>query len=419
MMSGGPRFWLQLVRVGTRSLGIHKLRSALTVLGMVFGVASVVSILAIGEGASWEVQEQLRRLGPDRILLSSVLPTESSTDDKRIDYGLTLLDLQRIEKLVPDLTQVAPSYELEKEVHLGAQSLSAPLVCTTPSFLAIHNLRVSRGRFLSDPDVENVANVAVLGAHVARNLFGPEDPLGRDIKLGSGQYRIVGLLAPRSETSAALHDPNTSIFLPLTTGRLRLENVIRIEGGGGKRFEVVELHQIGLRVRDTALIEQQAAMLRSLLVQLHPKPDYEVVVPYELLRKSERTKQIFAWVLGSIAGISLLVGGIGIMNIMLATVTERTREIGIRRALGAKRWHVLLQFVVETVLLSAAGGVLGLGLGLALPALVEWAAGMKTIVTPSSLMLAFGISVAVGIVFGLYPARRAAMMDPIEALRYA
>ena len=420
-MSGGPRFWLQLLRVGMRSLRVHKLRSALTVLGMVFGVASVVSILAIGEGASHEVQEQLRRLGPDRVLLRSVLPPDPAGSSKeRIDYGLKLVDLERIQKLVPGIASIAPSYELEKkEVHVGTNDVFLPLVCTTPSFREIHQLELARGRFLCSNDLESLANVAVLGAGAARKLFGPVDPLGQDIKLGSGHYHVVGLLAPRSDASATLNDPNQRVFLPLTTGRARLENVIRITGAGGKRYEVVELHQIGLRMRNLEDIDQQAAMLRRLLALEHPKQDFEIVVPYELLTQSEHTKRVFSWVLGSIAGISLLVGGIGIMNIMLATVTERTREIGIRRALGAKRWHVQLQFLVETIALSLSGGVLGLGLGLAIPALVERAAGMKTIVTGQSLLLALGISVVVGIVFGLYPARRAARMDPIEALRYA
>jgi putative ABC transport system permease protein len=420
-MSGGPRFWWQLLRVGARSLRVHKLRSALTVLGMVFGVASVVSILAIGEGASHEVQEQLRRLGPDRVLMRSVLPPDAGAmSSQRIDYGLKLVDLERIEKLVPGIAAIAPSYELEKkEVHVGTNDVTMPLVCTTPSFQEIHQLELSRGRFLCSNDLETMANVAVLGAEAARSLFGSVDPLGQDIKLGSGHYRVVGLLAPRADESAALNDPNQSVFLPLTTGRARLENVIRITGAGGRRYEVVELHQIGLRMRSTDDIEQQAAMLRRLLALEHPKKDYDIVVPYELLAQSEHTKRVFSWVLGSIAGISLLVGGIGIMNIMLATVTERTREIGIRRALGAKRWHVQLQFLVETIVLSLSGGVLGLALGLAIPAVVERVAGMETIVTGRSLVLSLGISIVVGIVFGLYPARRAARMDPIEALRYA
>jgi putative ABC transport system permease protein len=420
-MIGGPRFFWQLLRVGMRSLRLHKLRSALTVLGMVFGVASVVSILAIGEGLSHNVQEQLRRLGPDRVLLNSVLPADAlGTSSQRIDYGLTLIDLERIQKLVPGIAAIAPSYEMEKQVHVGTVTdVLFPLVCTTPSFQEIHQLVVSRGRFLCSNDLETFANVAVLGAQVARELFGPVDPIGQDIKLGSGHFRVVGLLAPRADASAALHDPNKSVFLPLTTGRSRLENVIRIVGAGGRRYEVVEVHQIGLRMRNLEDIEQQAEMLRRLLAMEHPKKDYDIVVPYELLNQSEHTKRVFAWVLGSIAGISLLVGGIGIMNIMLATVTERTREIGIRRALGAKRWHVQLQFLVETIVLALSGGVLGLGLGLAIPAVIERVAEMKTIVTGQSLALSLGISVVVGIVFGLYPALRAARMDPIEALRYA
>ena len=418
-MIGGPKFWLQLIRVGARSLMVHKLRSALTVLGMVFGVSSVVSILAIGEGASAEVQAQLRRLGPDRILLRSMRPPDSAQGNQdRLDYGLKLVDLQRIEALIPDLRSIAASYELTKSVYNGTRAARAPLVCTEPSFQDIHQLVVSRGRFLTSTDLESRANVVVLGADIARTLFGPEDPLDQEIKLGSGHYRIVGLLGPRSDSSAALHDPNESIFLPLTTGRLRLENIIRIVGAGGKRYEFVELHQIGIRVNDLGKIDQQAAMLRRLIELEHHQPDFEIIVPFELLAQTERTKQVFSWVLGSIAGISLLVGGIGIMNIMLATVTERTREIGIRRALGAKRWHVLTQFLVETIVLSASGGVLGLALGLAIPALVEWAADMTTVVTTGSLVLALGISVLIGIVFGMYPARRASLMDPIEALRY-
>ncbi len=410
------------MRTGVRSLRIHKLRSVLTVLGMVFGVASVISILAIGEGASHEVQAALRRLGPDRILVKSVRPPEAGEGSGApITYGLKQVDLERIEALVPDLRAVAPSYQLPKDVHVGAREVEVPLVCTTPSFFDIHQLELSRGRLLTSPDLEARANVAVLGADIARSLFGSTDPVGQEIKLGSGQYRVVGLLRPRASASATLNDPNDSIFLPLTTGRLRLENVIRITGAGGRRYETVDLHEIGLCVRsidDPGKIDQQIAMLRRLLAQEHPLSDYDVVVPYELLRQAEKNKQIFSLVLGSIAGISLLVGGIGIMNIMLATVTERTREIGIRRALGAKRRHVMVQFLVETVVLSAGGGVLGLGLGLAIPALVESLAQMKTVVTPKSLALALGISVVVGVVFGLYPARRAAYMDPVEALRY-
>jgi putative ABC transport system permease protein len=409
----------QLIRLGVRSLLLHKLRSALTILGIVFGVASVVSILAVGEGASYEVQAQLRRLGPDRVLLRSVLPPDIDTSrSTRLDFGLTNADLARIESLVPGLAAVAPSYEIEKRVHVGMREILVPLIGTTPSFTDIHRLEVARGRFLCSVDLEARANVAVLGSKVARSLFGAIDPVGQDIKLGSGLYRIVGLLRPAIASASVTHQPDESVFIPLTTARMRLEDVARVEVGGARRYEYVQLHQIGLRVHNLAQVEQVAGMLRRLLTVDHNRPDYDLVVPFELLRQAERTKRVFSLVLGSIAAISLLVGGIGIMNIMLATVTERTREIGVRRAVGAQRMHILHQFLVETVVLSASGGVLGLGLGLAIPWAIESVSNVRTIVTPGSMALSLGISVLVGVVFGVYPARRAAGMDPIEALRY-
>jgi putative ABC transport system permease protein len=418
-MSSFPLCW-QLVRLGFRSLMLHKMRSALTVLGMVFGVASVVSILAVGEGASHTVQEELRRLGPDRIMISSMPPADAPNDSKqRLEYGVTEADLHRIEMLVPGLRSVAPSYELTKNVYVDERKSETPLVCTTPPYLDIHRLEVARGRFLASPDVESKANVAVLGADIARELFLAEEPIGQQLKMGSGQYTVVGVLKPRPVVGATVNDPNASIFLPLTTGKMRLEDVIKIESGGGKRYEAVEFHQIGMRVANLDNVEQVAGMLRRGLERYHRgEPDYVMTVPFELLRKTERTKRVFSWVLGSIAGISLLVGGIGIMNIMLATVTERTREIGVRRAVGAKRWHVVLQFLVETIVLSTGGGLLGLLLGMTIPPLITALSDVETIVTAWSLALSMIISVAVGVVFGMYPARRAAAMDPIEALRH-
>lgn len=413
-------FISQLFRLGIRSLLVHKLRSALTVLGMVFGVASVVSILAIGEGASQEVQEQLRELGPDRILLRSVYPPNAIGRGKAaFEYGLTHSDLRKIESLVPGVQALAPSYELDKNVHVGPRMARPFLVCTTPAFQRIHRLKVARGRFLSDVDLESRANVAVIGAEIARTLFGPHDPLGRELKLGSGRYRIVGVLRPQDNAGSTMNDPNDSLFLPLSTGRLRLEDVIRIVSGASRTYERVEVHQIGLLIGDLSHVEQVASMIRRILQESHAVEDYEVTVPLELLRQAERTKRVFSMVLGCIGGISLLVGGIGIMNIMLATVTERTREIGIRRAIGAKRWHITLQFLVETVVLSFCGGVLGLALGLIIPQIITQLSAIRTVVTPTSLMLALGISVLVGILFGIYPARRAASMDPNDALRYA
>ncbi|MBI3469616.1 MAG: ABC transporter permease [Planctomycetes bacterium] len=419
-MSGPLAFSVQLVRLGTRSLLIHKLRSVLAVLGVVFGVGSVVSMLAIGEGASHEVEEQLRRLGPDRILLRSIHPPEGTAGSRKaaLEYGLTSADLARLQALVPGIDTIAWTYEIPKEISLGYRNVPTPFVGTTPSFQEIHHLRISRGRFLTGLDMESRANVVVLGASVARDLFGAEDPVGRELRHASGPYKIVGVLHPKGGETAALHDPDRSSFIPLTTAKARLENVIRIASTGSRSYERVDLHQIAFRVRNLADVPQVASMVRRLLEPYHPQRDYQVMVPYELLRQAEHTKRVFSWVLGSIGGISLLVGGIGIMNIMLATVMERTREIGVRRALGAKRWHITLQFLVESVVLAASGGVLGMGLGLVVPKLVTHLSQMQTVITAGSLALSLLISVGVGIIFGVYPARRAALMDPIEALRH-
>jgi putative ABC transport system permease protein len=410
----------QFVRLGVRSLLIHKLRSALAVLGVVIGVASVVSLLAVGAAAGREVEEQLRRLGPDRILVRSVAPPEASSASRRLalEYGLTQADVDRIEAVVPGITAIACTYEISKDVWVDHREVTTQFVGTSPSFAGIHQLRLARGRFLADADLDARANVVVLGATLARELFGAEDPLGREIKHRSGYYRIVGVLRPRAAQSTAIHDPNRSSYIPLTTAKARLDNVIRIPQGDSRRYERVELHQAAFRANRLEDVPQIANMIRRLLEQHHAQRDYELLVPYELLRQAEHNRRVFSLVLGAIGGISLLVGGIGIMNIMLATVMERTSEIGVRRALGAKRSHITLQFVVESVVLSTSGGVLGIALGLAVPKLVTRISDIQTLVTPWSLVLSLAIAVGVGIVFGVYPARRAALMDPIEALRH-
>jgi len=410
---------LRFLRMAVQSLLLHKLRAVLTMLGVVFGVGSVVAMLAIGEGASYEIREQLRKLGPDRILIRSVHPPETSGSHKYVlEYGVTEADLARIEKLVPGISAVAASYEMRKDVWAGHRAAQTQIVGTTPSFREIHHLHLQRGRFLADADLEDRANVTVLGASVARQLFGADDPIGQEFKHSSGHYRIVGILSPRPEASAAVSELDHSVFIPLTTAKLRLDRVIRLEGAGSKSYELVDIHQLAYRVDELEQVPQIASMVRRLLDQYHPQRDYQITVPYELLQQNERTKRTFSWVLGSIGGISLLVGGIGIMNIMLASVMERTREIGIRRALGAKRWDIILQFLMESMVLSTSGGIVGLGVGLGVPQLVTYLSELKTVVTPWSLVLSLVISVGVGVVFGVYPAQRAARMDPIEALRH-
>ena len=271
--------------------------------------------------------------------------------------------------------------------------------------------------------MRGTSNVAVLGAGAARRLFSFEDPLGKTVHLGSGSYRVVGILARRDSGTAtpgavSEDDQNDDIYIPLSAARDRFGEVQVIRRAGSTDYERTELSEITLVVEDETLVSQTASMARRALLQTHPRgEDFEVQVPLELLEQAEREKRLWNMVLGSIAGIALLVGGIGIMNIMLATVTERTREIGIRRALGARRRDITIQFLVETTVLSASGGVIGVLVGIGLPLLVEAMAKIHVALSWWAPVLAFCLSVSVGIIFGIYPAQRAASMDPIEALR--
>ena len=416
---------LRTVSLGVRSLTLHKLRSALTVLGIIFGVSSVISMLSIGEGANFEAQEEIKKLGSQNVILKSKKPSEdvgSGYEQTEVTaYGLKRLDFERIEATLPTLKSLVPMRSIPVDGRYKQQKVDAQIVATTPEYFETTNLTLARGRFLTHNDLDMLRPICVLGSAAARSLYLAEDPLGTEVKLGVFYFRVVGVL---EETGAATgtggsesSDRNRDVYVPLTTALKRYGDLtVRITSGSQIR-EKVELHQIICSLTSDEAVPATAQALRGLLTRFHNKNDFEVLVPLELLEQKERTKRIFNIVLGSIAAISLLVGGIGIMNIMLASVLERTREIGVRRALGAKRRDIMLQFLVETVVLSTAGGILGVALGIAIPYVVEASSGMKTIVTPWSVLLSFGISAAVGVIFGLYPARRAAEMDPIEALR--
>ena len=286
-------------------------------------------------------------------------------------------------------------------------------------------LDLARGRFLSETDELNHDNICVLTVSLAQRLFPYQDPLTQSIKVNSFYYRVIGLVRERNmpeqrtQSGRMEGEPlDNNVYMPLSTARSRFGDVLIRRQAGSIEIERVELHQLTIRMQDVAAVESADPQIKALLSHFHRKNDYETIVPLQLLRQAEQTKRIFNIVLGSIAAISLLVGGIGIMNIMLATVTERTREIGIRRALGAKRSHITMQFLVETVVLSIGGGLIGVSVGILVPLIVSQLTTMKTIVTPWSVLLAFSISGAIGIVFGLYPAKAAAQLDPIEALRH-
>ena len=417
---------LRSLRLGVQSLLLHKLRSALTTLGVLFGTSSVIAMLAIGEGASEEAQEQIRLLGSQNVILRSVKPVEDPNQGNRqsrvLDYGLTEMDLARIEETFPAVAGVVPVRELTKEVRVGERVLTPRVMATQPDFIDVTGRIVFEGRFISPEDERRNSNVCVLGTEVARGLFPFKSPIGEVIRIGGEYFRVVGTLLPRLPTgdapAKAGSEVTGEVFLPLETAKRWYGLMQVIVRAGSTDMEEVELHEIIINVDRAENVPVLASAAREMLQRNHRKQDYEVLVPLELLARARETKRIWNIVLGSIAGISLLVGGIGIMNVMLATVTERTREIGIRRALGAKRRHIVTQFLVETIVLSVGGGLLGVALGIAIPLVVEHFANLRTVVTPSAPLVAFCISALVGIVFGLYPAWRAATMDPVEALRH-
>ncbi|HEV2393560.1 MAG TPA: ABC transporter permease [Verrucomicrobiae bacterium] len=418
------------MRLGIRSLWLHRLRSLLTVLGIVFGVCSVIAMLAIGEGASFEAQEQIKNLGSQNIIIRSVKPPEEQkvsdkgSENYVLQYGLTYPDVKRIRLTIPGVTVVLPARNIREYVWNISRRVDCEVVGTVPWYPQMRNHQVAMGRFFTDTDMDGKASVCVLGAEMVPALFPLESPLGKHVRVGSEYYQVIGVMEPRGpEANADGSQDNTKaavhrMFIPLETAKLRFGEILLRRRSGSFAAERVQLHEATVKVASLEEVTGAADAIKEVLQRNHKKVDYEVIVPLELLRRAERTKEIFNIVLGSIAAISLLVGGIGIMNIMLASVTERTREIGIRRALGARRRDIILQFLVETVLLSGAGGILGVFLGLAIPFIVSHAAGMKTIVTVWSPFLAFSISAIVGVVFGLYPALRAANMDPVEALRH-
>jgi putative ABC transport system permease protein len=417
-----------VLRIGLRSLGAHRLRSGLTALGIVLGVASVIVMLAIGEAARHQALKQLEDLGASTIVLRSVRPPDEPAEKRGVDqaaYGLTYVDLDRIRGTVPTVTAATPMREYRKTIRYRNHKLEARIVGVTPEFLRQNNIRVAVGRGVEEADERKFDNVAVLGAGAAETLFPTQNPVGRSITVenldAARSFVVIGVTEPK--TLAAGRDSgevdfNTVVFIPFATDRVRFGRELITAKATGFQVERLEVSQITVAVDGLGQVPQTAAVLRSLIDQFHPRKDVVVTVPLDLLEKAEQTQRLFTLVLGAIAGISLVVGGIGIMNIMLATVTERTREIGVRRALGAKRRDIAAQFLAETVVLACGGGLIGVGVGVGLAYLVSNVFGQPTVIRPWSPVLAFGVSVAVGLASGYYPARRAARLDPIEALRH-
>lgn len=417
----------QNIVLGIKNLLLHKLRSFLTMLGMVFGVASVIAMLSIGEGASAKAMEDIRKLGSTNIIINTIKPideeitslTRRSSRSASI-YGLEYADVDRVLKTFDAVTAVVPVKSLRKEGRLNDKSLELRLVGTSPLWFDLVQRPLVAGRSMSQRDNDDFSNVAVLTEYGARRLLATNSTIGQSLRLGGEYFEVIGIVASEGSDSGDIQslDENVDAYIPINVAKSRFGDMVTTMSTGNFQREIVELHQMIVSVRTNEEVEGTAKALQAMLERFHTKKDFAMSVPLTLLRQAEATKRTFNIVLGSIAAISLLVGGIGIMNIMLASVTERTREIGVRRAIGARRAQIILQFLIETVVLSVAGGLIGIVIGFAIPMGVTYFAGMPTIVTMSSLVLSAGISVAIGMVFGLYPAIRAASLDPITALRH-
>jgi len=436
-------FLLETFILGLKNLRLHKLRSFLTALGIIIGIFAVIVMVSIGEGGKQAALEQIKQLGATNILLRSNEPPESndanssSKSQRILSYGLTRSDLARLET-IPGLKRIVKVRDTRQKVTYGSvQASTAEAIGTEPALFDMINLRTERGQFFTPIQYQRADAVCVLGATVAKQLFPYEDPLNKTIRVGSKGFSsvvmltVIGVLEPTglragSEGASMMRlDPDLGVYFPYTLARAVFGDlIIRLQSGSFERKNI-ELTEIWLQAESSDQVERLASVATNVLQIGHgDKQDYEVKAPIQILRNAEQTTRIFNFIMVGIASFALLVGGIGIMNIMLATVTERTKEIGIRRALGAKRHHIILQFLIETTVISLSGGLIGIlagtGVAKALPWIVHHFSEQNypTSITQWSVLGSFIVSGMIGIGFGLYPAVTAARMNPIEALRH-
>jgi putative ABC transport system permease protein len=430
----------RILQISFDSLGAHKLRTFLTMLGVIMGVAAVVSMLSIGEGAKQEALEQISILGINNIIVKARVPEETpgSAESLGRSPGLSLADGENVLQFDDLVATVVPQrFEPIPTVSYRSNESSVRVVSTVAEFVFSSSIEVETGRFISDRDNDDFSQVCVLGAKAKRQLFAFEDPIGKVVKIGDLDFAVIGVMADKyigrgKVEGLELKNFNEDIYIPFRTAVKKFDRVAaggeqrvnywRHQGSNeeeGQAYNTPEIDQLTITVNELKDVTAASKLVEQVIRRRHAGvEDYEIIVPESLLRQSQKTQRIFNIVMGAIAGLSLLVGGIGIMNIMLATVLERTREIGVRRAVGAKASDILRQFLLEAVMICLLGCAIGLILGFVISKAISFYAGWPTIVSLFSVVLAVGVSTSVGMIFGIYPARKAARLDVIESLRY-
>lgn len=405
------------IRLSLRGLIDHKFRSFLTMLGIIFGVASVITMLSIGEGAKREAIAKYQDLGVNNIIIREKKMSDEELEEVRARFsgGLSIQDAEVIREIVPGVLNTASQAEINTDVRFADRSVKSTVIGITPAFIEMLNYKTEKGSFISQDHYDRGLRVCVLGAGVAATLFRNEDAVGKMVKIDDQWMEVIGVLQSKTlftETvgELAARDLNTDIYLPLSTflNRFSPENQLSSQ-----------IQQITVQMENSGTLVESSELIDAILLRHHfNNRDYNIVIPYELLKQEEKERQIYNFLLGAIAAISLLVGGIGIMNIMLATVMERTREIGIRRAVGARKKDIMSQFVSEAVTISITGGIIGVLLGIGLSLTVSLFTDINTYIMAYSVFIAFGFSVLVGISFGYLPAKNAANLKPIDSIRY-
>lgn len=441
------------VTIAVESILANKLKSMLTALGIIFGVAAVISMMAIGNGAQKEILDQMKMVGVNNIIVNPIFEEQDAAAEgdggelqrRKFSPGLTLFDMEAIASIVPSVQRASPEISLNSFVQYNAFRMPAKILGVAPDYFNLFNLPLEQGVFFTDYQLEHGIPVCIIGANIKNKFFSSSNPLGQYIKFGHVWLQVVGILQKTDITltgfeSAGVNVYNDNVYIPVKTMLMRYQNRalvntkraqssamimrpgMRVFGGSTQSQSQQNYHQLDriiVQVAETSDIPSTTDVLSRMMLRRHAGvKDFEIIVPELLLKQQQRTKDIFNIVLGAIASISLVVGGIGIMNIMFASVMERIKEIGTRLAIGAKKADIVAQFLSEAVLISVSGGLIGVILGIVLSFLITHFAGILTIVSPLSVLVAFGVSAAVGVIFGLSPAKRAAERDPIESLRY-